>query len=65
MNAHKNGNGAAPLDSRTLQRAQKQSERGSTLLPVTLGIARSNLRFMRRLIAAGNRPAKTGSTDHE
>jgi hypothetical protein len=65
MNARKNGNGAAPLDSRMLYRAQKQSERGSTLLPITLGLAHSNLRFVRRLIAAGNRPPKSGTADHE
>lgn len=65
MNAQKNGNGAVPLNSRMLYSAQKQSERSSALLPITLGLAQSNLRFMRRLIAAASRPPKSERTDHE
>jgi hypothetical protein len=65
MNGRQNGHRAAAIDSRMLQRAQKQSERGTTLLPVALGVARANMRFMRRLIAASNRPPKTDRPDHE
>ena len=55
MEKHFSDNGEATIDSVRLRRAQKQGERGTTMLPIALGMARSNLNFMQRLITASNR----------
>lgn len=55
MEKHHSDNGESSIDSVRLRRAQKQGERGTTMLPIALGLARSNLNFMQRLITASNR----------
>ncbi len=55
MEKHQSENGETSIDSVRLRRAQKQGERGTTMLPIALGLARSNLIFMQRLITVSNR----------
>ena len=55
MEKHHRSNSESGIDSIQLRRAQHQGERGTTMLPIVLGLARSNMNFMKRLISASNR----------